>query len=700
MRLLFLLFLLISQLGFSQQFADKNYYLIDSLDFEELSSPDRRLIDSCLTVYHNETVDTSKVVSIRYLVENCWDEKVWPKYNWWLYELTKEKIKEPKYALFYKTQYAAALNNIGYYLSNKSIVREALDYYHQSLKIQQEINDLEGVSTSLNNIGAVYSSQGDVEEALKYCIKSLALKKLIGSEYGLAMSYNNIGSLYNTQGETKNALEYFLQALEIRKKLGDKLGEGTVLNNIGEIYLKQKELDQSLVYFNDALTILEEVGSKKLTAISLKNIGEVYLKKGELKKAEQTIQKAFVLSKKVGYPKGIANTSLLLSKIAIQQQDYKKTYDMYTLHVLMLDSMKNIETQKAAIQQQTKYEYESRKAIDDLKNEKLVAIEKQKKEQQKVITYVIAISLIIVALFLGFIFNRLQITKKQKFEIEKQKQIVETAHKEITDSIKYAKRLQNAILPSFSEINNTLKNNFILFKPKNVVSGDFYWFEHKLNNKYTSLIAAADCTGHGVPGAMVSVACSNALHRSVNEFGIIEPSKILDKTRELVIATFAKSGENIKDGMDITLCAFSDHKVVFSGANNPLWIVRSVKELTKEQLEHRTTVIIEEKALIEFKGDRQPVGLHEKMIPFTQTEIELVAGDLVYLFTDGFPDQFGGEKGKKIKYKAFKKILIENSNKTMLQQKEILNLEFNNWKGNLEQVDDICIIGIKTNTKS
>jgi len=402
----------------------------------------------------------------------------------------------------------------------------------------------------------------------------------------------------------------------------------------------------------------------------------------------------------VGYPKGIANTSFLLSKIAIQQQDYKKTYDMYTLHVLMLDSMKNIETQKAAIQQQTKYEYESRKAIDDLKNEKLVAIEKQKKEQQKVITYVVAISLIIVALFLGFIFNRLQITKKQKFEIEKQKQIVETAHKEITDSIKYAKRLQNAILPSFSEINNTLKNNFILFKPKNVVSGDFYWFEHKLNNKYTSLIAAADCTGHGVPGAMVSVACSNALHRSVNEFGIIEPSKILDKTRELVIATFAKSGENIKDGMDITLCAFSDHKVVFSGANNPLWIVRSVKELTKEQLEHRTTVIIEEKALIEFKGDRQPVGLHEKMIPFTQTEIELVAGDLVYLFTDGFPDQFGGEKGKKIKYKAFKKILIENSNKTMLQQKEILNLEFNNWKGNLEQVDDICIIGIKTNTKS
>ncbi len=510
------------------------------------------------------------------------------------------------------------------------------------------------------------------------------------------MSFNNIGSLYNKQGEIKNALDYFQQALKIKREIGDKLGIGTVLNNIGEIYLKQNDLDQSLMLFNEALVILKKVGNKKETSISLKNIGEIYFKNGNIEKAKEILQEAFKLSNELGYPRGIANSSLLLSQVAIKQMDYKTTYEMYNLHVSMLDSMKNLETQKAVIQQQTKYEYESRKVIDDLKNQKLIAVEKEKKEKQKVITYAVAIGLIVASLFLIFVFNRLLITKKQKIEIEKQKQIVETAHKEITDSIKYAKRLQNAILPSLHEIDSNFEHNFILFKPKDVVSGDFYWFEHKLiNGKQISLIAAADCTGHGVPGAMVSVACSNALHRTVNEFKILDPSKILDKTRELVIATFAKSGDNIKDGMDISLCAISEGKAIYSGANNPLWIVRNTNKLTKEQLEHRTTVIVENKALIEFKGDRQPIGLFVNMKPFTQTEIELIKGDIIYLSTDGFPDQFGGEKGKKIKYKPFKKILIENSNKTMQQQKEILTLEFNSWKGDLEQVDDVCVIGIK-----
>jgi len=278
-----------------------------------------------------------------------------------------------------------------------------------------------------------------------------------------------------------------------------------------------------------------------------------------------------------------------------------------------------------------------------------------------------------------------------KFQIEA-KNLLEETHKEITDSINYAKRLQDAILPSFLDINQHIKSNFILFQPKDVVSGDFYWFENKNN---ISLIASADCTGHGVPGAMVSVVCSNALHRSVNEFGIIEPSKILDKTRELVIETFAKSGEDVKDGMDIALCALSDNKVVFSGANNPLWIVRNINELTSGQIEHRSTCIIEELALIEFKANKQPIGLYEGMKPFTQTEINLLKGDTLYFFTDGFADQFGGEKGKKFKYKPFKRLLIEISTKPMEEQKEIIKNTFNNWKGNIEQVDDVCIIGIK-----
>jgi serine phosphatase RsbU (regulator of sigma subunit) len=297
----------------------------------------------------------------------------------------------------------------------------------------------------------------------------------------------------------------------------------------------------------------------------------------------------------------------------------------------------------------------------------------------------------IVLLVLAAVTWNIVFRKQIILRIEKEEQLKEKS-KEISDSINYAKRLQYAILPSLNAINEHIPHNFILFQPKDAVSGDFYWFEHKNN---LNLIASADCTGHGVPGAMVSVVCSNALHRTVNEFGILEPSKILDKTRELVIETFTKSGESVKDGMDIALCVFSKNKVTFSGANNPLWIVRETNELSAEQLKNKSTYTISELSLIEFKADKQPIGLYEGMKPFTQTEIELKPNDMLYFFTDGFADQFGGKKGKKFKYIPFKKLLIEISPKPMNEQKEAINSAFNNWKGEIEQIDDVCVIGIK-----
>jgi len=281
---------------------------------------------------------------------------------------------------------------------------------------------------------------------------------------------------------------------------------------------------------------------------------------------------------------------------------------------------------------------------------------------------------------------------KQKAEAEKQRDLVHEKNEEITDSINYAKRLQDAILPSFEEIDSLIPNNFILYKPKDLVSGDFYWSE-KMDD-YTYL-ASADCTGHGVPGAMVSVVCSNALNRSVKEFGISEPSKILNKTRELVIETFAKSGEDVKDGMDIALCAFSNNKVIFSGANNPLWIIRRTELLSEEQKEARSSVLLNNFSLIEFKSNKQPIGLYEGMKDFTQEEILLNTDDTLYFFTDGYPDQFGGEKGKKFKYKPFKKLLLEIHTESMTKQKSILDKTFETWKGNLDQIDDVCVIGVK-----
>lgn len=300
--------------------------------------------------------------------------------------------------------------------------------------------------------------------------------------------------------------------------------------------------------------------------------------------------------------------------------------------------------------------------------------------------------------------------KTQKEEIEKSHQALMETHNEISDSIKYAERLQRAILPSANTINQHLKDHFVLFQPKDVVSGDFYWLQ-KVGG--STLFAAADCTGHGVPGAMVSVVCSNALNRTVKEFLITEPSKILDKTRSIVIDTFARSGEGVKDGMDIALCSIlpaqtklsrdskgnmntlKTFRVLFSGANNPLWVVRNTSLISEVEMNDRSTVVSGSHAILQYKTDKQPVGLYEGMTDFSQVELNLQEGDVIYIFTDGFADQFGGDKNKKLMYKPFKKLLLSIHKKDMNVQKNELQKFFIKWKGKNEQVDDVCVIGVR-----
>ncbi len=259
---------------------------------------------------------------------------------------------------------------------------------------------------------------------------------------------------------------------------------------------------------------------------------------------------------------------------------------------------------------------------------------------------------------------------------------LEEKNKEILDSINYAKRLQEAILPSEKTWNTALPNSFVLYKPKDIVAGDFYWLEMV---KDKVLFAAADCTGHGVPGALVSVVCSNALNRAVKEFNISDPGKILDKVRELVIETFVrkdsfgeKSENEVKDGMDISLCVLNinTNEIKWAGANNPLWYV-SQNNLT------------------EIKADKQPIGKYAEEKPFTTHTLQLNKGDMLYLFTDGYADQFGGPKGKKFKYKQLLELVLNIHKQNLPDQKKELESIFTNWRGKADQIDDVCIIGVK-----
>jgi len=264
----------------------------------------------------------------------------------------------------------------------------------------------------------------------------------------------------------------------------------------------------------------------------------------------------------------------------------------------------------------------------------------------------------------------------QKTIIE-QKKLVQEKQKEIIDSITYAKRIQEAILPPQNYWLNNLPESFILYKPKDIVAGDFYWMEKSGDGKFI-FFAAADCTGHGVPGALVSVVCNNALNRSLLEFNLTDTGKILDKTRELVIETFGKSDKEVKDGMDISLCRLNTatYELQWSGANNPLWLIRN-------------------NILTELKPDKQPIGNYMDQKPFTSHSISLERSDTFYVFTDGYADQFGGPKGKKFKYKQLQEELLAVQNKRMNSQQETLEKLFENWKNELEQIDDVCIIGVR-----
>ncbi|MBK8367516.1 MAG: SpoIIE family protein phosphatase [Bacteroidetes bacterium] len=310
--------------------------------------------------------------------------------------------------------------------------------------------------------------------------------------------------------------------------------------------------------------------------------------------------------------------------------------------------------------------------------------------------FIIAAGLLLVIAF--FIFRGLRqkqkanialeeknkIIEEQKQTVEHQKHIAEEQNKDITDSIRYAERIQNAILPPEKQWNSIFPQSFVFYKPKDILSGDFYWIEQKGDLVF---VAAADCTGHGVPGALISIVNYNLLNKAVLEKDLNNPADILNYVNhQLTLAlhqTFQES--SVKDGMDISLCVLNTKtlELNYSGANNPIYIIH--------QIENAVTRISEVKA------DKFPVGafVDEQVQSFTSKQIQLQKNDLVYLFSDGFADQFGGDKGKKFKYKQLKDILLENQNLSMIEQRSILENKFTNWKGKLEQVDDVLVIGIK-----
>jgi serine phosphatase RsbU (regulator of sigma subunit) len=579
---------------------------------------------------------------------------------------------------------ASIEHSLGIIYQDKGDYDKALSYYFSSLRIKEKLNDQQGMAVSYNNIGNIYRNQNNLKKALEYHMMALKIFQNSPFKKRIASSLNNIGNIYDNMGENEKALSYHLRALKIREEVGEKMGISASLNNIGLIYRNLKVYNLALDYFRKSLKIKEELADKAGIALTLNNIASVQIETNKIGDARQNALKALEIAKEVESKEQLKLAYLYLSQCDSASGDYKSAYQFFKAHSAIKDSIFNIESSEKTSELQALYESEKKeKEISVLQANQDIAESQNKK--QRAIIWSVAAGLFLVIIFSIFVFNRWRLTRKQKAVIESQKQEVAEKNKEITDSINYAKRIQRGILPTDEDLKKCFKNFFVLYQPKDIVSGDFYWAVNGTSSKTginVSLIAAVDCTGHGVPGAFMSMLGNTLLNQTIFDPEVIYPSDVLNFLNRELPQNLKSSGQeiSIRDGMDMALCSFDwmNKKMYFAGANNPCWIIR-------------------DNTLIELKGDKQAISAStdtEKK-PFRNQEYDFKEGDIIYLFTDGYADQFGGPKGKKFKYKQLEEVLLRHHQLPLNVQREKYGEIFAQWKGDLEQVDDVLLIAVK-----
>jgi serine phosphatase RsbU (regulator of sigma subunit)/Tfp pilus assembly protein PilF len=628
---------------------------------------DNNKLDSLKNKLNENLADTTRLIILNQI---AWDLRSAEPEQALKYANEALKIKFPR-------ENANTFNTLATINRNQGNFSAALDYNLRAVKIREEIKDDNGSAQSYNNIGLIYQDLNNPDRALEYYSKALTIRERNKDKKGLAIVLNNIGMSFNEKKEYDKALDFFLKAKTINEEIKNIKLLSLNFGNIGNVYRDKKEYDKALLYYQKAFKIFKELNNKGGMAQSRIDIGNVAEKNGNYSEASANYNEALSLAKELGDKQSIKNALEGLSLVYEKQKNYPKALEFFKEFSSLKDTLYNADAANSIAEMGTKYETDKKQKEIELLNKDKDLQDAQIKQQQTFRNFLFGVvTLILVLAFVLFRNNQNQrkantLLNEQKLEIEHQKE-------EIIDSINYAQRIQRSLLASSDVLNNNLKEYFIFFKPKDIVSGDFYWATKLSNGNF--VMATADSTGHGVPGAIMSMLNISCLNEAVSK-NIVEPDKLLYQTRKTIIETLRNDGsaDGGKDGMDCSLLSFdfNNNKLSAAAANNPIWIVRGTE-------------------LIEIKADKMPVGKHDRDTePFTQHTIDLQKGDIVYTLTDGFPDQFGGEKGKKFMSKKLKELLLENAHKPLAEQQQMLETTFKNWVGDLEQIDDVTIIGVK-----
>ncbi len=717
------------------------------------------VIDSLIILLKNAKHDTTRCNVLNAMIENESNDSLWPIYNNQLKEISEKNINNSKsdFYLFFIKHYANSFNNLGFLYMQKGMMPSAYKYYYKALDIYQEINDKQGIATESINLGYLYRQDGNIAKAIESYHRALKLQIEINDKLGAATSYNNIGFIFDNQGEPVKALEYYRKALDsylqiknnngvansysniayiyktygdpsckgsknecqvlsikmaihylnmsvkIYEEMKDKFGLSNSLNLLGGIYdvygdpeclvgqdCAKSSSKKALEYYKKALMLRIEINNLPGISLSYNSLAEYMFQRGDLNSALDYGIKCMSTAKELGSPEKIRDAAFILKQIYEKQKQFQKSLQMYQLYIQMRDTIDNEETKRVILKKGFQIEYEKKAAADSVKVAEEKKVTAAQLKQEKTQRFALYGGIFLVGLFGVFMFNRFKVTKKQndliqiqKAELQVQKEIVEEHQKETLDSIHYAKRIQTALIANSDFITQNIPNNFIYFNPKDIVSGDFYWAT-KHNNKF--YLGVCDSTGHGVPGAFMSLLNMGFLSEAIKEKNIEKPNEIFNYVRERLISTISDGGQ--KDGMDGILICIDTSLSSLQG-------VRAESRTITYAAANNEPILIRNNEIIELAKDKMPVGKGEKTEMFSLQTIELKAGDALYLYTDGFADQFGGPKGKKFKYRQLNDLLLKIKDAPLTHQKQELELAFTNWKGNQEQVDDILIIGIK-----
>jgi serine phosphatase RsbU (regulator of sigma subunit)/uncharacterized protein YoxC len=656
--------------------------IIILLLFSESFFSQQNRLDSLKKELQSEQIDSVKCKLLSNIIDEENDDE-WPKYMESLFKIASSHIninsqlKTKSDSVFY-TFLLVAHDLKGFHNQIIGKTKEAIEYLNKSLQMADRLNNKVASINTLNNLAGIYLELKDTKIAMDFFKKAYLLAKASKQDYYIGKTASNIAICYDNLKDTINTLKYYKEALNAFIASKDIRGESLIYNNLGSFY---SDIDPKLAsqYFKKGYEITKVINDKRGMAYLAGNISSMALQSKNLNEASKYGLEAFNLAKEIGNPGTIKTQSQNMYKIETEKKNYKEAIEYLKLFYKMRDSINNTNNIKEAMNQKLSYEYKMKKALDDAENIKTLAMSKQRENNQKIISISIGLGLLLVFIFSIFTLKKLKETRKQKkiiefqkAEVDLSKNIIEEKQKEILDSINYAKRIQYTLLAHDEFLKENLPNHFVYFQPKDIVSGDFYWATKKADKFY---LAVCDSTGHGVPGAFMSLLNISFLQEAINEKNIEEPGEVLDFVRERLITNISKEGQ--KDGFDgILICINqSNNSISYAAANNKPVLIRSGN-------------------FHELEADRMPVGSGEVNRNFKTNHIEIHKGDMLFLYTDGMADQFGGPHGKKFKYKQLNQLLLTFSTTMPEGQKNILVNTFNNWKGNLEQIDDVCVLGL------